>query len=93
MPSFNFSKDIRLGDVLNIAGFLVAAAAAYSAFEVRMTKLEDRQMAQADIVREARLVQAEVIRELKENVREISLDVKSNTQALRTIEGKLARRM
>lgn len=71
MTKLVFNREIRLGDLLNIAGFLIAAAGAWMAMDSRVTRQEERSLAQADS-----------IKEIRANVREISQDVKDTQRMI-----------
>lgn len=79
--SFRFSHEVRAGDLLNIAGFIVAAFAAWSAMDTRITKVEEKQFRQT-----------EVTTDIRDNIREIKTEVKETNASIRALEGRVARK-
>lgn len=74
-----FSPDVRLGDVLTIAGVLVAGALAWSKTDARVTRLEEIAVRQET-------TNGRLEASIKENVTDLRSDIKEVAQTVRRIE-------
>jgi hypothetical protein len=79
------SREIRAGELLQLVGFLATVAALWNAIDIRVTKVEGRQDAQAVQMQEVRV-------ELRDNIREIRVDAKETQSLVRGIENRIARK-
>lgn len=68
-----FNREVRLGDILNVLGFMAAAAGAWMSVDSRITRVEVTQTAQGA-----------AMGEIRDNIKEIKQDVKDTQRILMT---------
>lgn len=77
-PRLNFTRDVRLGDILNIIGFAIAALGAWTTVDTRIVKLEERQGRQN-----------EVNAELRDGMKEMRADLKEVSRSVNAVERRV----
>jgi hypothetical protein len=83
-PRFSFSKEIRLGDMLTVAGLGLATLAFGQKVDFRIEQLERAQAVQV-------ITNGEMRKDLKEVSEKISGELKEQGGAIRRIEDKVNR--